>query len=262
MVSAISQGYAAVSTDGGHDGIGQTPQRALADSWALNSPGNVDLYALQNFASVAINDMTVLGKQLTEAYASGNCTGAPFTISTDWHRLFNQKNAGFDPYNYTQAGWDAAFHASVQQYTSMIGTADPNLSAFKQSGGKMITWHGMADQLIPFNGTVHYFSRVLSHNADATDFYRFFSAPGVGHCRGGSGAVPTDPLAQLVSWVEGGEAPQTLAANRTVEGRDWEQELCQYPLSSIYKAATRLLRRSTRASSTNTALCSNPNSLL
>jgi hypothetical protein len=64
MVQAILQGYAAVSTDGGHDGVGQT----LADSWALNSPGNVDLYALQNFASVALNDMTVLGKQLTEAY--------------------------------------------------------------------------------------------------------------------------------------------------------------------------------------------------
>jgi hypothetical protein len=68
MIPAISQGYAAVSTDGGHDGVAQTPQRALADSWALNSPGNVDLYALQNFASVALNDMTVLGKQLTEAY--------------------------------------------------------------------------------------------------------------------------------------------------------------------------------------------------
>jgi hypothetical protein len=63
MVPAISKGYAAVSTDGGHDGVGQS-----ADSWALASPGNVNLYALQNFASVALNDMTVLGKQLTEAY--------------------------------------------------------------------------------------------------------------------------------------------------------------------------------------------------
>ena len=64
MIPAISQGYAAVSTDGGHDGANQP----TADPWALLSPGNVDLYALQNFASVALNDMTVLGKQLTEAY--------------------------------------------------------------------------------------------------------------------------------------------------------------------------------------------------
>ncbi|KAL1651603.1 hypothetical protein SLS61_005265 [Didymella pomorum] len=171
----------------------------------------------------------------TTCDTSGSCTGAPFTISTDWHRLFIQKDASFDPYNYTQAGWDAAFHASVQQYTSIIGTNDPDLSAFRKTGGKMITWHGMADQLIPFNGTVHYYSRVLSLNANATDFYRFYSAPGVGHCRGGLGAAPTDPLAQLVSWVEDGEAPKTLTANRTVKGADWKQELCQYPLSSIYK---------------------------
>jgi hypothetical protein len=171
----------------------------------------------------------------TTCDARGNCTGAPFTISTDWHRLFIQKDASSNPYNYTQAGWDAAFHASVQQYTSIIGTADPDLSAFKKSGGRMITWHGMADQLIPFNGTAHYYSRVLSHDANATDFYRFYSAPGVGHCRGGAGAAPTDPLAQLVSWVEDGGAPQTLTANRTVKGMSWEQELCQYPLSSIYK---------------------------
>ena len=50
MVPAISQGYAAVSTDGGHDGANQP----TADPWALVSPGNVDLYALQNFASVAL----------------------------------------------------------------------------------------------------------------------------------------------------------------------------------------------------------------
>lgn len=171
----------------------------------------------------------------TTCDASSHCRGAPFTISTDWHRLFIQKDASFDSYNYTQAELDAAFHASVQQYTSIIGTADPDLSAFKSSGAKMITWHGMADQLIPFNGTVHYYSRVLGHDDNATDFYRFYSAPGVGHCGGGLGAVPTDPLAQLVSWVEDGKAPHTLAANRTVKGLSWKQELCQYPLSSIYK---------------------------
>ncbi|KAF1927012.1 tannase and feruloyl esterase [Didymella exigua CBS 183.55] len=389
MVSAISQGYAAVSTDGGHDGFGE-----IADSWALNSPGNVDLYALQNFASVALNDMTVLGKQLTEAYygnpisksywsgcstggrqglmlaqrypgtydgilaqapavnwefiaamfwpqwimqqigyfppqceldaittaatiacdeldglkddiigltgqcdfdpstvvgqeyacsnvtgaiskeaaeivrktwrgatnaegvlqfpgiapgsplggivgttcdASGVCTGKPFLITTDWHRLFIQKDPNFDPYNYTRAGWDASFHASVQQYTSIIGTSDPDLSEFKNSGGKMITWHGMADQLIPFNSTVHYYNRVLGLDVNTTDFYRFYSAPGVDHCRGGLGAAPTDPLAELVSWVEDGKAPQTLAANRTVNGTGWKKELCLFPLSSIYK---------------------------
>lgn len=391
MVPAILRGYAAVSTDGGHDAFSQT-----ADSWALVSPGNVNLYALQNFASVTLNDMTVLGKQVTEAYYGkpisksywsgcstggrqglmmaqrypdaydgilaqapainwaelasalwwpqwvmhkigyfpnqcelqhittaateacdeldgiqdgivgltglckfdpstvvgqsyacgditgtvskeaaeiasatwtgatdaegksqwfglapgtllsgtvgtvcdsdgGNCAGSPFSLTTDWHRLFIQKDPSFDSYSYNQAGWDAAFHASVQQYTSIIGTNDPDLSEFRSSGGKMITWHGMVDQVIPFNSTADYYNRVLGLDANATDFYRLYSAPGVDHCMGGAGAAPTDPLAALVSWVENGEVPQTLAATRTINGTTWKRNLCLYPLSSIYK---------------------------
>lgn len=393
MVSGIAEGYATVATDGGHDGLSQT-----TESWALVSPGNVNLYALQNFASVALNDMTVLGKQLTEAYykkaisksywagcstggrqglmmaqrypdaydgilaqapavhwaeliptmfwpqwfmqqigyfppqcelsaitaaavsacddldglkdgviglpslcgfdpqtvvghqyACGNvtgviskeaaaivkatwkgatnsegklqwpgiapgsslsalagttcgstgknCQGAAFTVATEWHALFLQKDPTFDPYNYTQEGWDAAFHASVQQYTSIIGTSDAHLSEFKKRGGKMITGHGMADEAIPFNSTVNYYQRVLDLDANVTDFYRFFSAPGVGHCGGGVGAQTTltDMIASLVSWVEEGKAPQTLPAARTINGTVWEQDLCLYPLSSIYK---------------------------
>ncbi|KAG9203345.1 hypothetical protein G6514_002998 [Epicoccum nigrum] len=364
MVPAISQGYAAVSTDGGHDGANQP----TADPWALVSPGNVDLYALQNFASVTLNDMTVLGKQLTEAYygkaisksywsgcstggrqglmmaqrypdayngivaaapahnwgelipgffwpqwvmkqigyfppqceleaitaaaisacdgldgikdsiigLTGLCdfdpktvVGQPYACGTvtgtiseeaaiianatwagsvsvkgqlqwpgitpDWLRLFVEKDPTFNPYSYTHAEWDRAVHASVQQYDSIIGTSDPDLSEFKSAGGKMITWHGTADQAIPFNHTVKYYDRVSSLDADITDFYRFYSAPGVEHCAGGLGAQPTDPLAELVAWVENGEVPQTLAANRTVNGTSWLRELCLYPLASIYK---------------------------
>jgi feruloyl esterase len=93
----------------------------------------------------------------------------------------------------------------------------------------------MADQLIAFNGTVDYYQRVLELDPSAREYYRFFSAPGVEHCGGGNGAIPTDPLAQLVAWVEAAEAPETIVANRTVAGESWEQELCAWPLSSIYK---------------------------
>jgi Tannase and feruloyl esterase len=37
---------------------------------------------------------------------------------------------------------------------------------------------------------------------DVSDFYRLLLAPGVGHCMGGSGPVPTDPLAAVVAWVK------------------------------------------------------------
>lgn len=50
MAGALAEGYVATTTD---SGIGSS---YVPDEWALNSPGNVDLYALQNFASVSLND--------------------------------------------------------------------------------------------------------------------------------------------------------------------------------------------------------------
>ena len=50
MAGAVGEGYVATTTDAG---IGSS---FLPDSWALTSPGNVNLYALQDFASVALND--------------------------------------------------------------------------------------------------------------------------------------------------------------------------------------------------------------
>lgn len=41
-------------------------------------------------------------------------------------------------------------------------------------------------------------------------FYRVFSAPGVAHCFGRTGAVSTDPVAALVDWVEKGKAPGSI----------------------------------------------------
>lgn len=50
MARAIGNGYVATTTD---RGISTSFE---PDPWALNSPGNVNLYALQNFASVSLND--------------------------------------------------------------------------------------------------------------------------------------------------------------------------------------------------------------
>jgi Tannase and feruloyl esterase len=43
----------------------------------------------------------------------------------------------------------------VDQYGIVIGTDNPDLTAFRDRGGKAIAWHGWADQLITPPGTVH-----------------------------------------------------------------------------------------------------------
>ncbi|PQE15004.1 tannase feruloyl esterase protein [Rutstroemia sp. NJR-2017a BVV2] len=393
LAPAIAAGYSAASTDGGHD-----PAVFSAEPWALLSPGNVNLYLLQDFASVALNDMTVLGKAVTESFygvkpkysywngcstggrqghmmaqryptaydgihasapainwaqmvpatywpqfvmnqlkvypsacelnaitaaavkacdeldgvadgvisavglcnfnassvvgsqatcsnnptqtvSSGaaaiaqaawdgstssegafqwygltrnspltglagttcdssnqNCVQAPFQACVDWISAFIKKNTSFPITNMTHKEYDSIFHASVQQYTSIIGTNDPDLSEFRDAGGKMLAVHGLADQLIPTNGTVDYYQKVEKLDPSVRDYYRFYEAPGMGHCSGGSGAVPEDMMAALVKWVEGGDAPETLPAKTTTSnGTVKEIGLCQFPLVNAYK---------------------------
>lgn len=63
LLPAIIDGYAAASTDGGHNATEIT-----ATPWALRSPGNVDLAALQNFGSVTLNELSIFGKMITESF--------------------------------------------------------------------------------------------------------------------------------------------------------------------------------------------------
>lgn len=63
MVPAIIGGYAAASTDGGH-----TLLDTGASPWALKSDDNVDLVAFQDFSYVTLEELSVLGKQVTESF--------------------------------------------------------------------------------------------------------------------------------------------------------------------------------------------------
>jgi hypothetical protein len=59
---AASEGFAVVTTDGGHG------QLAGPDDWALVSPGNLNWIALQDFASTSLDEATMLGKQVVKAF--------------------------------------------------------------------------------------------------------------------------------------------------------------------------------------------------
>jgi feruloyl esterase len=128
------------------------------------------------------------------------------------------------------------FYASVQEFNSVIGTDDPDLSGFRVAGGKMITWQGLADEVITPYGTSAYYEEVEKLDRDVRSFYRYFEAPGVKHCfNGGSGAAPTDALDALVQWVEKGRAPDVLKASTLpADGKVRSRDLCLYPLVSVY----------------------------
>ncbi|WP_250637377.1 tannase/feruloyl esterase family alpha/beta hydrolase [Lentzea guizhouensis] len=125
---------------------------------------------------------------------------------------FLLKQPGYDTSKLTYQQFRDLFRQSVREYDSVIGTSDADLSAFRRSGGKLLTFVGTSDQLIPPGGTLKYREQVERTTAHVNDFYRLFLAPGVDHCAGGGGAAPTNQLGALVDWVERGKAPATLAA--------------------------------------------------
>lgn len=169
-----------------------------------------------------------------------SCTVIPFSISDDWMKVFLARNSSFNMDNLTRLDYDRLFRLSVNQYASVIGTESPDLTEMKLAGTKMIAWHGMADPLIPTNGTVDYYTRAMKFDPDVADYYRFFLAPGVGHCGDGTGFDPSDTVFDtLRAWVENGTTPDTLEGIATAIGPSNSSatrtgHLCPYPKVFTY----------------------------
>ena len=126
-----------------------------------------------------------------------------FGFSVDWLRYFITQDPQFDWTTVTPAAYQAFWDRSYEQYGIVIGTDNPDLSAFRDRGGKTIIWHGWADQLITAEGTIDYYTRVQQQMGGAkqtSDFARLFLAPGVAHCSGGPGRSPP---ASSTHWCRG-----------------------------------------------------------
>ncbi|HEY3536207.1 MAG TPA: tannase/feruloyl esterase family alpha/beta hydrolase [Trinickia sp.] len=140
---------------------------------------------------------------------------------------------------------------ALQPSFANINTDDPDLSAFRARNGKIITYHGMADSIIMPQGSIHYYTNVantMGGFSSVQQFYRFFEIPAMGHC-GGIGSVngttgispvanpplpaPNQLYNALVSWVEGGVAPDQIPLQN--QGATMTRPICMYPSKLTYK---------------------------
>lgn len=143
--------------------------------------------------------------------------GRPFSISLDYFKFFLAQDAKWDWTSTSPAGFELLWRQSVEQYGAIFATDDPDLARFRDRGGKVIIYHGLADQLIPAAGTIDYYRRVqqrMGGPEETAKFARLFLVPGVDHGFRGAGASPVGLSEAIIRWVEEGKAPEKLLAER------------------------------------------------
>lgn len=131
-----------------------------------------------------------------------------------------------------------AFFSKMMGPTAGIWDAtDPDLRAFRDHGGKLILWQGLADPAISPVGTIAYYTaveRYMGGAAQTRKFARLFMLPGVSHCGGGDGPDSFDGLSALVRWVETGKAPTSMLTSKVVNGTVTQtRPVYEYPLIAV-----------------------------
>ncbi len=119
-----------------------------------------------------------------------------------------------------------AFPESPMEIMSPPGADDPELAAFRDAGGKVILYHGVADAVFSVKDTANWYEKLDANNGGAAgDFARFYPVPGMNHCEDGPALDTFDLLTPLVAWVEDGTAPEAVAASARADNEDLPEGL-------------------------------------
>ncbi|TIA03757.1 Tannase 30 kDa subunit [Aureobasidium pullulans] len=134
------------------------------------------------------------------------------------------------------------------RYLDSLQTTLPDLTTFRESGGKLLHYHGESDPSIPAASSVHYWQSVRSimyghlsqedAQKELQDWYQFYLIPGAAHCGTNSlqpGPYPENNMNIMIDWVENGNKPSRL--NATVSSGNYEGEtqmLCQWPTRPVW----------------------------
>jgi hypothetical protein len=212
----------------------------------------------------AIGGDVMTGGAFGLASSSGGVP-TPFPIATDQVALNLQQPSVAQAAFVNAAGggadgWKSLTYAELsrardggdqlQPLFAEINTDDPDLTRFRARGSKLLMAHGLADQLIPPQGSLHYYERVasaLGGLANTREFFRFFEVPGMAHCAGNGSAAgiegvspaPNPPMPAprqlygvLTDWVEKQQAPERIEVSTSDGARS--RPLCLYPSKPGY----------------------------
>jgi feruloyl esterase len=160
---------------------------------------------------------------------------APADLFLDEFRYVVYQDPAWDWKSFDLDRDSAKAHAIDKE----VDELDPHLDAFAKHGGKLLLYHGWADQQVAPGATVEFYQSLLDVNRDAgSDWVRLFMAPGMAHCSGGEGPDSFDKIGTMEDWVERGKVPtQVVAAHRAAGKVDRTRPLCAYPQVAKYKGS-------------------------
>jgi len=148
---------------------------------------------------------------------------------------------------FQDANWDYRtldigpdFARARKTDNGVVSATSPDLKPFVERGGKLIIYHGWADQNIAPFSSINYYQKLISvlGKQQVEDSVRLYMAPGMGHCGGGEGPSVFDTLTPLAQWREHGDAPQEIIASQLADGKIIRtRPLCPYPQVAEYKGS-------------------------
>lgn len=176
--------------------------------------------------------------------------GLLFAFGNQYVRYFIAQNKDFNPLTYNPDN----FQARVQAVSAMMDATNPDLSAFKARGGKLILKEDLADTAqSPYTG-LNFFDAVTAKMGAASvdSFMRTYVGPGLPHTSNGIAASATpvnapaygipgrvDWITEMERWVDGGAAPaDQIAGTNTLAVPPYtvtaSKPFCRYPLYPKY----------------------------
>jgi hypothetical protein len=165
--------------------------------------------------------------------------------------------------NLTYAAFANAYDKGAAMNLSVfsnLNTDDPNLTAARDSGRKVLHYHGLADEVIAPAGSIDYYTRVagmMGGVSEVQKFDRLFMIPGYAHDSTFSRSGQIDPTTLAIdankvplpqnsqgrdelfvaikNWVETGVAPSRIevgSANSSIT-----LPICMYPTKASYNGS-------------------------
>jgi hypothetical protein len=182
--------------------------------------------------------------------AAPNATGLGqlFAFGNQYVRYFIAQNKDFNPLNYNPDN----FQARVQAVSAQMDATNPDLSAYRGRGGKLILKEDLADTAqSPYTGLNYFEAVVAKMGSSAVDsFMRTYVAPGLPHTSNGIAAAAVnapsygipgrfDWLGAMDNWVEAGTPPaDQITAVNTLAVAPYtvvaSKPFCRYPLYPKY----------------------------